>query len=112
MLSLFHTFGERPDLPKVPELKSLDLNWVCRWVSPKFRGQGPEDSLILPRETRRLLDHLLKWMQYRRCIPAVPGRVEGVVLGSQGGHLRSLDVYLSQSVREGVRRGSHPAQLA
>lgn len=55
MLSLFHTFREATDLPKVPELKSLDLNWVCRWVSPKLReGQGSEDNLILPKETRRL----------------------------------------------------------
>ena len=32
-------FGEVTDLPKVPQWKSMDLNWVSRWVSPKL-GEG------------------------------------------------------------------------
>lgn len=55
MLYLFHRFREVTDLPKVPEWKSLNLNWVFRWVSPKLReGQRSKNSLILPKETRRL----------------------------------------------------------
>ena len=32
-------FREVTDLPKVPQWKSVDLNWVSRWVSPKL-GEG------------------------------------------------------------------------
>ena len=31
--------GEVTDLPKVPQWKSVDLNWVSRWVRPKL-GEG------------------------------------------------------------------------
>lgn len=40
------------DFPKVRQ-KSLDPNWVSRWVSPKVgEGWRSEDGQILPKETR------------------------------------------------------------
>lgn len=40
----FYKFRKATDLPKVPHLKNLGLNWISRGVSPKL-GEGPGPSL-------------------------------------------------------------------
>lgn len=64
-------FGEVTDLPKVPQRKSLDVNWVSRLVLAKL-GEGWDSGGIVsfyPRApgawAAQVLELLLKWTQCR-----------------------------------------------
>lgn len=105
------------DFSNFRQRKSLGLNWVSRWVSPKVgEGWRSEDGQILPKETRTRSCMRPGPILELDSVQVVPscclGSVEGITQSSQPGqgHLRSLDVYLPGYVRAGMRAGSHPAQ--